>query len=392
MPPLPHALPAAVSCAWGYTTTGGAKGVGESTTSAVVISLVLIFVFDFALRCGWTDASHPTPPCCLLLPGGALALVGGCAGRPPAWRRACRACSCCWPLDGVHAPSTCAPAAAACLHAASCSSKARETRSRRACETRSGSACREPASSAGSWRPGAGCSPAALRMRHSISCTFGTLTHLRIPICNDSNPAGAQCAEQGDHDAPCCAAAAAHLILQVLATLFVLCSSRRECAPIPQFAGRMVATSVQQCGSRCGQRPCQTRSIARSAAVAWRSPGQPARQQRQQQAAAGSRSSSLALSLRCQAGGFGSPPAGGDQAALPNSREECVSLCRAACRRRHLPTPPAAAGACVPPHSWPLCSNPFMLRRSHRRQRRSRGSCRRRPAPARASTAAAGVS
>ncbi|KAI7842873.1 hypothetical protein COHA_003490 [Chlorella ohadii] len=39
----------AVSCSWGYTTTGGAKGVGESTTSAVVISLVLIFVFDFAL-------------------------------------------------------------------------------------------------------------------------------------------------------------------------------------------------------------------------------------------------------------------------------------------------------------------------------------------------------
>lgn len=46
--PSPPSLPA-VSCAWGYTTTGGAKGVGESTTSAVVISLVLIFVFDFAL-------------------------------------------------------------------------------------------------------------------------------------------------------------------------------------------------------------------------------------------------------------------------------------------------------------------------------------------------------
>lgn len=38
-----------VSCAWGYTTSGGAKGVGESTTSAVVISLVLIFIADFAL-------------------------------------------------------------------------------------------------------------------------------------------------------------------------------------------------------------------------------------------------------------------------------------------------------------------------------------------------------
>lgn len=40
---------AIVSCSWGYTTSGGAKGVGESTTSAVVISLVLIFIFDFLL-------------------------------------------------------------------------------------------------------------------------------------------------------------------------------------------------------------------------------------------------------------------------------------------------------------------------------------------------------
>ena len=38
-----------VSCAWGFTTSGGAKGVGESTTSAVVISLVAIFVADFGL-------------------------------------------------------------------------------------------------------------------------------------------------------------------------------------------------------------------------------------------------------------------------------------------------------------------------------------------------------
>lgn len=36
-----------VSCAWGVTTSGGAKGVGESTTSAVVISLVCIFIADF---------------------------------------------------------------------------------------------------------------------------------------------------------------------------------------------------------------------------------------------------------------------------------------------------------------------------------------------------------
>ena len=38
-----------VSCSWGYTTGGGAKGVGDSTTSAVVISLVLIFIADFFL-------------------------------------------------------------------------------------------------------------------------------------------------------------------------------------------------------------------------------------------------------------------------------------------------------------------------------------------------------
>ncbi|XP_058096060.1 protein TRIGALACTOSYLDIACYLGLYCEROL 1, chloroplastic [Magnolia sinica] len=40
---------AIVSCAWGVTTLGGAKGVGESTTTAVVISLVSIFIADFAL-------------------------------------------------------------------------------------------------------------------------------------------------------------------------------------------------------------------------------------------------------------------------------------------------------------------------------------------------------
>ncbi len=38
-----------VSCGWGMTTRGGAKGVGESTTSAVVISLVAIFIADFFL-------------------------------------------------------------------------------------------------------------------------------------------------------------------------------------------------------------------------------------------------------------------------------------------------------------------------------------------------------
>ncbi|XP_059647331.1 protein TRIGALACTOSYLDIACYLGLYCEROL 1, chloroplastic [Cornus florida] len=40
-----------VSCAWGVTTMGGAKGVGEATTSAVVLSLVGIFIADFALSC-----------------------------------------------------------------------------------------------------------------------------------------------------------------------------------------------------------------------------------------------------------------------------------------------------------------------------------------------------
>lgn len=59
-----------MSCSWGFTTTGGAKGVGESTTSAVVISLVLIFIADFFLSflcapppvaySGWYRRS---PPC-----------------------------------------------------------------------------------------------------------------------------------------------------------------------------------------------------------------------------------------------------------------------------------------------------------------------------------------
>ncbi|KAF3455432.1 hypothetical protein FNV43_RR00057 [Rhamnella rubrinervis] len=38
-----------VSCAWGVTTMGGAKGVGESTTTSVVVSLVGIFIADFVL-------------------------------------------------------------------------------------------------------------------------------------------------------------------------------------------------------------------------------------------------------------------------------------------------------------------------------------------------------
>lgn len=43
------AVIAVISCGWGTTTIGGAKGVGESTTASVVISLVAIFVVDFLL-------------------------------------------------------------------------------------------------------------------------------------------------------------------------------------------------------------------------------------------------------------------------------------------------------------------------------------------------------
>ncbi len=42
-------LIAVVGCSWGLTTTGGAKGVGQSTTTAVVTSLLLIFVSNFFL-------------------------------------------------------------------------------------------------------------------------------------------------------------------------------------------------------------------------------------------------------------------------------------------------------------------------------------------------------
>ncbi len=42
-------LIAIIGCSWGLTTTGGAKGVGLSTTTAVVVSLLAIFMSDFAL-------------------------------------------------------------------------------------------------------------------------------------------------------------------------------------------------------------------------------------------------------------------------------------------------------------------------------------------------------
>jgi phospholipid/cholesterol/gamma-HCH transport system permease protein len=42
-------LIALVGCSWGLTTTGGAKGVGQSTTAAVVTSILGIFVLNFLL-------------------------------------------------------------------------------------------------------------------------------------------------------------------------------------------------------------------------------------------------------------------------------------------------------------------------------------------------------
>ncbi len=38
-----------ISCSWGLTTVGGSKSVGQSTTSSVVTSLLMIFVIDFIL-------------------------------------------------------------------------------------------------------------------------------------------------------------------------------------------------------------------------------------------------------------------------------------------------------------------------------------------------------
>lgn len=43
------ALIAVIGTSWGLTTTGGAKGVGQSTTSAVVTSMLAIFIFNFFL-------------------------------------------------------------------------------------------------------------------------------------------------------------------------------------------------------------------------------------------------------------------------------------------------------------------------------------------------------
>ncbi len=42
-------LIAVIGCSWGLTTTGGAKGVGKSTTTAVVTSMLAIFITNFFL-------------------------------------------------------------------------------------------------------------------------------------------------------------------------------------------------------------------------------------------------------------------------------------------------------------------------------------------------------
>lgn len=43
------AMIAVIGCSWGLTTTGGAKGVGQSTTAAVVTALLGIFIVNFIL-------------------------------------------------------------------------------------------------------------------------------------------------------------------------------------------------------------------------------------------------------------------------------------------------------------------------------------------------------
>ncbi|MFP4121060.1 MAG: MlaE family lipid ABC transporter permease subunit [Coleofasciculus sp.] len=42
-------LIAVIGCSWGLTTSGGAKGVGQSTTTAVVTALLAIFITNFFL-------------------------------------------------------------------------------------------------------------------------------------------------------------------------------------------------------------------------------------------------------------------------------------------------------------------------------------------------------
>ena len=48
-PVLFGAVIAIIGCYMGFYTTGGTKGVGESTTRAVVVSSILIFLIDFLI-------------------------------------------------------------------------------------------------------------------------------------------------------------------------------------------------------------------------------------------------------------------------------------------------------------------------------------------------------
>lgn len=57
-------LIAVIGCNWGLTTSGGAKGVGQSTTTAVVTALLIIFICNFFLS--W-----------LMFQGGGSALLHG---------------------------------------------------------------------------------------------------------------------------------------------------------------------------------------------------------------------------------------------------------------------------------------------------------------------------
>ncbi len=54
------AIIAVVGCAHGLATSGGAAGVGQRTTAAVVQSIVLVYVADYFLA-EWMFARHPTP-------------------------------------------------------------------------------------------------------------------------------------------------------------------------------------------------------------------------------------------------------------------------------------------------------------------------------------------
>ncbi len=60
-------LIAVIGCSWGLTTTGGAKGVGQSTTTAVVTALLAIFISNFFLT--W-----------LMFPGAGSAVLNASSG------------------------------------------------------------------------------------------------------------------------------------------------------------------------------------------------------------------------------------------------------------------------------------------------------------------------